>query len=186
MTENKLTRLFIAAVLPDELTAVLLKAQRLLSDNAVRISLTKGEQFHLTLRFIGETGEAEAERILIWFSSLSAPSVQARRFIQAGYGAFPAGEGLTLWAGLEIGPEMRRRAAMMETSLRSLGCAPQPGTLIPHVTLARRAELKRPLGGLAPLLPRASGTLLLGDIVLFKSEFTPGGMRYTRLSTAGG
>jgi len=75
---------------------------------------------------------------------------------------------------------------MMETSLRSLGCAPQPGTLIPHVTLARRAELKRPLGGLAPLLPRASGTLLLGDIVLFKSEFTPGGMRYTRLSTAGG
>jgi len=186
MAEPLLIRLFIAALLPDELTGVLLKSQRLLADSAERISLTERDQLHLTLRFIGETGEKETAEIVSWIRSLAVPSPDARRFTQSGYGAFPGREGMTLWAGLNIAPEMRRRVAMMETALRSLGCSPETRPWLPHVTLARRAELNRPLGGLAPLLPRTPGLMMLGDIVLFKSEFTPGGMRYTRLAKAGG
>ena len=185
MAEPLLTRLFIAVLLPDELTAVLLVSQRLLADSAGRASLTQRDQLHLTLRFIGETNEKETAEITQWLRSLSAPSLESRRFTQADYGAFPGREGMTVWAGLNISPDMRRRAAMMETALRSLGCSPETRPWLPHVTLARRAALNRPLGELAPLLPRVKGFLSLGDIVLFKSEFTPGGMRYTQLAKAG-
>ena len=178
-------RLFIAALLPEELAGTLLAAQRLLAGNARRISLTREDQLHLTLRFIGETGPGDRDRIMAWFSRLPVLSPEGRRMTQAAYGAFPGREGLTLWAGLNCAPEVFGRVAVMETALRALGCSPETKAWLPHVTLARRAELGTPFGPLAPKLPRVAEPMQLGVFVLFRSEFTPGGMRYTPLMKIG-
>ena len=91
--------------------------------------------FHLTLRFIGETGEDIAADI---DDALSR--VRVRRFtVQiAGTGVFGGGDRpRSLWVGVERTAELVALRDKVEQALFRAGLPPEPRKFAPHVTLAR-------------------------------------------------
>jgi 2'-5' RNA ligase len=93
------------------------------------------DNFHLTLRFIGETGEDAAADI-----DAALMRVKARRFsLQlSGIGLFASGERpRTLWVGVERHPELVALRDKVEQALIRSGLPPEPRKFAPHVTLAR-------------------------------------------------
>jgi RNA 2',3'-cyclic 3'-phosphodiesterase len=91
--------------------------------------------FHLTLRFIGETSEDTAADIDDALSRL-----RARRFTLqvAGTGVFGGGDKPhSLWAGVERSAELLGLRDKVEHTLIRVGLPPEPRKFAPHVTLAR-------------------------------------------------
>jgi len=91
--------------------------------------------FHLTLRFIGETGEAIAADI-----DDALARIRARRFTLqlAGTDVFGgADKPRSLWVGVERSPELVALREKVEQALVRVGLAPESRKFSPHITLAR-------------------------------------------------
>ena len=92
------------------------------------------DNYHITLRFIGEVAEPVAEDL---DAELAAISVEALTLRLEGVGAFGEGEAIhAVWAGVAENPTLRRLAARCESAARRAGLAPDRRTWKPHVTLA--------------------------------------------------
>ena len=100
------------------------------------------EQFHLTLRFIGEVEGGALADIAEALSAIRAAPFTVRL---AGVGHFPRrGQPRVLWAGVEDGPRHPGLAglnAKIEARLRRLGLEPERRNFAPHVTLARLKQV---------------------------------------------
>lgn len=93
------------------------------------------ENYHLTLRFIGEVNAHEAEEI-----DLSLATLRGRRFslTLAGMGTFAkGGRDTQLWVGIERNPALDHLQSKVEQALQRAGREPERRRFIPHVTLAR-------------------------------------------------
>ncbi len=89
--------------------------------------------FHLTLRFIGETDEAQAADIDMALSRLRARSFNLQL---AGTGVF-GDKPRMLWVGAERSPELLQLHDKVEQAMIRAGLPPEPRKFTPHVTLAR-------------------------------------------------
>lgn len=124
-------RLFVGIGFPPELKLRL----SLLSSGVPGAKWVDAGNFHLTLRFIGETGEDLAADIDDALSRL-----RARRFTLqiAGTGVFGGGDKpRSLWAGVERGAELVGLRDKVEQALIRVGLPPEPRKFAPHITLAR-------------------------------------------------
>jgi 2'-5' RNA ligase len=124
-------RLFVGIGFPPELKLRL----SLLCSGVPGAKWVDPGNFHLTLRFIGETGEDVAADIDDALSRL-----RARRFTLqiSGTGVFGGGDKpRALWAGIERGPELVGLRDKIEQALIRAGLPPEPRKFAPHVTLAR-------------------------------------------------
>jgi 2'-5' RNA ligase len=128
-------RLFVALDLPWPLRQRL----ALLSTGIPGARWVPPENFHLTLRFIGEVPPHRAEDI-----DLALAALRGRGFSLtfAGLGVFtrsgPRGErGTTLWVGVERNPQLEHLQGKVETALQRAGLEPERRRFAPHVTLAR-------------------------------------------------
>jgi 2'-5' RNA ligase len=93
------------------------------------------DNFHITLRFIGEVGKHQAEEI-----DLALANIRARAFTLTlgGVGTFSkSGRDITLWAGMERSPQLEHLQTKVETALQRIGLEPERRRFNPHVTLAR-------------------------------------------------
>ncbi len=93
------------------------------------------ENYHLTLRFIGEVPPHRAEEI-----DLAMATLRGRAFtlVLAGVGTFAkAGRDTTLWIGVERNPQLDHLQTKIETALQRAGLEPERRRFTPHVTLAR-------------------------------------------------
>ena len=91
--------------------------------------------FHLTLRFIGETGEDIAADI---DDALSRLRVRQFTLQIAGTGVFGGGDRpRSLWVGVERTSELVALRDKEEQTLFRAGLPPEPRKFAPHVTLAR-------------------------------------------------
>ena len=89
--------------------------------------------FHLTLRFIGETDEVVAADV-----DDALVRLRARRFTLqlAGTGVF-GDRPRSLWVGVERSPELVALRDKIEQALIRAGLPPEQRKFAPHVTLAR-------------------------------------------------
>jgi len=93
------------------------------------------ENYHLTLRFIGEAPAHRAEEI-----DLALAAVRARGFSLslAGLGTFAkAGRPTAIWVGVERDAKLDHLQNKIETALRREGLEPERRRFAPHVSLAR-------------------------------------------------
>lgn len=133
--------------------------------------------WHLTLRFLGNTAPAEAARIR---TALSAAALGARFPLRlAGAGAFPrAVRAAVLWCGVaEGGGALAVLASAVEAAVVRAGWPAEPRSFSPHLTLAR----VRPPEDVRPLLPRLAGVATafqVADVVLFHSVLGGAAPRY--------
>ena len=93
------------------------------------------ENYHVTLRFIGEAPRPLAEEIDHALAALRAPSFA---LTLAGIGTFAkGGRSRSLWLGAERSEPLERLQAKIETAMQRCGLEPERRRFQPHVTLAR-------------------------------------------------
>lgn len=93
------------------------------------------ENYHLTLRFIGEVPHPLAEEI-----DLALATLRGRGFslTLTGVGTFEkGGRDVALWVGVERNPSLEHLQTKVETALQRAGLPAERRRFIPHVTLAR-------------------------------------------------
>ncbi len=124
-------RLFVALDLPWEIKEELSD----LSCNLPGARWVPTENFHLTLRFIGEASRLQAEEIDLALASLRGRSFA---FTLSGLGWFEKGGRVScLWAGVERSEDLARLQAKVGAALHRIGLAPDKRRFTPHVALAR-------------------------------------------------
>ena len=124
-------RLFVALDLPWELKEELSD----LSCNLPGARWVPEENYHLTLRFIGEATRHQAEEIDCALASLRG---RAFAFSLTGLGWFEKnGRVNTLYAGVERNDDLARLQAKVETAIHRCGLPAERRRFTPHVALAR-------------------------------------------------
>jgi 2'-5' RNA ligase len=124
-------RLFVAIPLPAEIR------QRLatMSGGIPAARWTDEDDFHLTLRFIGEVDEGTGRDVLD-----ALGQVRGERFALtlSGIDQFGKGEkARVLWIGVDKNPVLVQLRDRIESTLVRLGLEPEGRKFTPHVTLAR-------------------------------------------------
>ncbi len=124
-------RLFVALALPAELKAQL----AMLAGGIPGARWVPPENYHLTLRFIGEVESWRAQEV-----DDALANIRARPFALSlrGLGTFEKGGRIcALWAGVEKTEALSLLQTKVETALQRIGLEPERRRFAPHVTLAR-------------------------------------------------
>lgn len=113
-------------------------------DAALSLSLLRGglpgarwvdvENYHLTLRFIGDVEGHVADEIANALDRVRRPSFQ---LTLSGVGAFGQKKPHAVWAGVAASPDLHALQAEIERICQRLGLPADPRKFTPHVTLAR-------------------------------------------------
>ena len=168
-------RLFVALGLPQETCARLCR----LATGLAGARWLPPDNFHLTLRFLGEMPGHRAEEL-----DLALAALRGKRFTLqlAGVGMFEkAGRPQALWAGVERSQPLDHLQNKIETAVQRIGFEPERRRFTPHVTLARLDNA--PPGKLvewvqAHNLLRAD-PVLVDHFTLFSSQLGKDGAVYT-------
>ena len=139
---------------------------------------------HLTLRFIGDTGAEDRERLSAALAQ-AAPGFRRFEFTVAGLGAFPAeSRARVLWAGVGDGArELVDLAGKVDEAVRSVTQGGEERVFAPHITIARLktpANLEK-LEVFSGLKETVLGRCRATRFVLFSSRLTPAGPVHERV-----
>jgi 2'-5' RNA ligase len=183
-------RLFVAIPMPEtvrnEITGVQQEMRRLVSRDAVR--WTKPEQFHLTLRFLGDVPVERASALQEAVNAACA-DVPALRLRAQGLGFFPnARSPRVIWAGVNDG-EARLAALQkrIEDALQSFAEKPAAEKFAGHVTLGRvkflnRSEIEKLAAHAQAVKDRLFGEWTANEVELIRSDLLPSGASHTLLA----
>jgi len=156
-------------------------------DAALSLSLLRGglqgarwidvENYHLTLRFIGDVEGHVADEIADALDRVRRPSFS---LTLSGVDAFGGKKPHSVWAGIAPSPELAALQAEIERICQRLGLPPDPRKFVPHVTLARLrntspAEVARYLSARGNF---AAMPFRVGRFVLMSSRDSVGGGPY--------
>ena len=156
----------------------------------------RAESLHVTLKFIGEKLEDEAEEIKRALETITAGRFEMNL---RGYGFFPGARApRVFWLGIEAGSNLPSLAAMVDEKLASLTIPKEEHAFNPHLTLARggggsgsprKQKSDRPNRSfqqlqekLAALPAPEFGTMTSREFFLYQSQLSPGGSKYTKLA----
>ncbi len=152
-----------------------------------KLSWVKKGNWHLTLKFLGDSTEEQLERLVEGLATIAhTPFV----FQAGGGGVFPAPKGSraikprVLWIGVLQGEQqVRSLAAAVESTATAAGYTPEEREFSPHLTLARvRYAEADPWGDVLASLQSTDWPQCTQDrFVLWKSVLGPGGPVYTAL-----
>jgi 2'-5' RNA ligase len=113
-------------------------------DAALSLSLLRGglpgarwidvENYHITLRFIGDVEGHVADEIANALDRVHRPSFA---LTLSGVGAFGGRKPHAVWAGVAASPDLNALQGEIERICQRLGLPSDPRKFMPHVTLAR-------------------------------------------------
>jgi len=187
---NQSLRLFVAIPMPeavrDEIIGVQQEMQRLVAAAAVR--WTKPEQFHLTLRFLGDVS---VERVPALQEAVKAVCGEspALRLRAQGVGFFPnARAPRVIWIGINDGQgRLADLQKKIEEAVQSFAEKPAAEKFSGHITLGRIKFLKRPetekLAAQAQALKdRLFGEWTADEVEIIQSRLLPMGAEHSVLA----
>jgi|SRR5580698_5555095 2'-5' RNA ligase len=155
------------------------------------------ESLHITLKFIGEQTPEQVEAITQRLRQLESSAFEIR---SAGFGFFPTAKApRVFWIGIQAGPELTKLAESIDMAVAELGIPREDRPYSPHLTLARGgagrksgspkrqkddgpntifATLEKRLAAMGKL---DFGTMTAHEFILYQSQLSPGGSKYTNL-----
>jgi 2'-5' RNA ligase len=160
------------------------------------------ESLHVTLKFIGEQSAPQVEAIAARLHKIDTAAFEIRF---AGYGFFPTAKApRVFWIGIQGDPELADLAANIDSATAELGIPPEDRPYSPHLTLARgggKSSSGSPkhlkddgpnttFAALDTQLATRSrldfgtpdfGNMTAREFILYQSQLSPGGSKYTRL-----
>ncbi|MDX9733492.1 MAG: RNA 2',3'-cyclic phosphodiesterase [Thermoanaerobaculia bacterium] len=179
-------RTFVAVPVEDAVVRRRLAGARSLLPDLRGVRWAAERQLHFTLKFLGDVEEERIEAARRATAAAARGGPGSFRLALEGLGAFPPkGAARVVWAGCGAGAEaLASLAATVEEAFDAAGFPREERPFSPHLTLAR---VRDPLSGrrLAQALPSVPeepfGTVLVGSIVLYRSDLSPAGPDYSEL-----
>lgn len=181
-------RLFIAVDFPPAVRSALGNVVGRLADADLPVRWISEDNFHLTLRFLGDRPEEDVailRRILLEVAADAEP-------FEAGFGpvgAFPSPRRpRVIWISVDAGPRLRLLRDELERRLAASGFGRDERSFRPHVTLGRARNDAAP-GAFRPFVALAAGLELdesfpVDTVDLVRSHLGSEGARYERLVEA--
>ena len=169
-------RLFTAVELPGALRSLLVGLKK----DFPGIRWTVPENMHLTLRFIGEVGPREAEKV-----GKALRNVRVAPFFLCirGLGLFERRRQAVLWAGLQHSAPLRDLKQQVDEALaEGIGLEAEHGRFSPHITLSRiRTGVSAALRAQAAGHGFASESFAVESFTLFRSVLSSTGASHAPL-----
>jgi 2'-5' RNA ligase len=138
---------------------------------------------HVTLKFLGSIPQSEATSVGTALRCLAA-GIAPFTVRVTGLGMFPgARRARVIWVGLD-GPPLEALAVNIDAALGTLGFARESRPFTPHITIGRVRSLRGWDQQLARVQVHASaefGVSRVEEIVLYRSDLSPHGARYTAI-----
>lgn len=191
-------RVFVALCLPETIIRWLADRQQALKAHHLPIQWVRPENIHLTLQFLGEIPEEQADavcRAVGQAAALIPPFTLAAR----GVGVFPGvRRPRVLWCGLsgqtQVLADLRQAVGL---GLLDLGFPAEDRPFTGHLTLGRFKDDRRHQTPTSQAMPEvliqimqqyadaATNPFPVDDVAVFKSDLKPGGPVYTVISRLG-
>lgn len=191
---GRVIRAFVAVELPAAAREEIRRLQEKLKQTGANVKWVRPESLHLTLKFLGNI---EEERVPTLQGALARQLAGSARFEfqLEGIGAFPKTTApRVLWIGVSEGERpLTQLAEQVERACEGIGFprqerpfdSAQARPFVPHLTLGR-VRGRQGLTGLVKTLQaaefRSTSPAPVGRAVLFRSELSPQGARYTPLA----
>ena len=180
-------RLFVALNLPKKERDRIHRAARPLRDQEVPVRWVVADNYHLTLKFLGEVRTARLgsiEQVLARVAAGCAPFAANL----SGFGAFPTiRRPRVVWLGVEPSPALRCLKQDVEWGLADLGFERETRAFHPHLTLGRvdRDDEAGAFRGLDALVAELaySGSVPVKSVELMRSQTGKGGSQYSVVSS---
>jgi len=190
MSEGEQFRLFVAVAIPEAVKAKMEEAQeelrRAVPEHGVR--WTRREQFHLTLKFLGDVEAARVEALgeairaaCLGFGALHLRVERVGFFPERGYPR-------VVWTGVkDQGEKLPRLQQAVDAATRDFTTESKEERFTGHVTLARIKAIRR---GEAEALSRAAeamaervfGQWTAGQVELMRSVLSPQGASHNSVA----
>ena len=138
------------------------------------------ENFHITLRFVGEVDEGAAADV---DDALARVAAMPLDVTLRGVGHFGSrGRVRSLWAGVEKSAALEDLQGRVELACQRAGLAPEGRKFHPHVTLARCRDTReeRVAGFLSDHAAFQAPAFAVDSFALYSSALGRGGPVYTR------
>jgi 2'-5' RNA ligase len=190
-------RIFIGIDLDPEVRARISRFLEGVEGFAPGAHWARPESLHITLKFIGEQAPERVEAITNRLRGVESSAFEIRC---AGYGFFPTAKApRVFWIGIQAGPQLAELAGSIDMAVAELGIPREDRPFSPHLTLARAGAGRssgspkprkgdRPNATFAVLEKRLAamgeldfGTMTAHEFILYQSQLSPGGSKYTKL-----
>ncbi|MBQ1501103.1 MAG: RNA 2',3'-cyclic phosphodiesterase [Firmicutes bacterium] len=167
-------RLFIAVNFDDEVKNHIQRIQDELRKEATG-NFSRRENFHLTLAFLGEQGEDEADMVKRIMQTLT---VKPMTLVFTKTGCFKRPQGDVWWLGLEKNEQLFSLQQELADKLRRFSFDLEDRPYSPHITLARKVRL-RPQS--KPPLLKEKFSATTEHVSLMLSHRVDGKLTYTEI-----
>lgn len=188
-------RLFVALDIDDDIRARLARFLDAVRQFAPDARWVRSESLHVTLKFIGEKSEDDAENIKRALAAIAADAFELKF---RGYGFFPGARApRVFWIGSDGGSKLMSLAATVDETLAQIGIPKEEHAFNAHLTLARggrgsgsprrgkkdgpNRSFQRLQEKLAALPAPEFGTMTVRKFFLYQSQLSPKGSKYTKL-----
>jgi len=180
-------RLFIAIEIPAAVRRLIQqhidKLRTALPD--IRASWTREQNFHLTLKFLGNTPREKVEAVTHSVAR-AAGQVEPFELSVSESGSFPThGKPNVLWIGIsDASGNLERLYRHLEEECARLGFARENRSFHPHLTIARLRDARggKALAELHKSIGFAQVQIPAEDVCLIRSELSSQGSRYTTIA----
>jgi RNA 2',3'-cyclic 3'-phosphodiesterase len=149
------------------------------------------ESLHVTLKFIGEQAGEQVEAIAERLRRVESSAFEMRC---EGYGFFPtANAARVFWIGIQPVPQLAELAGRIDEAVAEVGVPREERPFSPHLTLARAGgrsgSLRRLTNNTFAVLEKRLkamrelefSTMKVRKFILYRSQTSPGGSKYTKL-----
>ena len=190
-------RIFIGIDLDPEVRARIERFLEGVEGFAPEARWMRPESLHITVKFIGEQPPERVEAITERLRRLESSAFEIRA---GGYGFFPTAKApRVFWIGIHAGQQLAELAGSIDIATAELGVPREDRPYSPHLTLARAGAGRRssspkwrngdgPNATFAVLEKRLAamgeldfGTMTANEFILYQSQLSPAGSRYTKL-----
>lgn len=181
-------RLFVGLSIPKKERSRIWRAIRGLRDDGLPVRWTDPDNFHITLKFLGEVRQDRLPEIQEALSN-AVGATKAFTTGMLGLGGFPTlRRPKVIWLGVEPCPEFRCMKQDIEWAFRDVGFSVETRAFHPHVTLGRATSLNGG-GAFRDLHERMADIsfetqLRIHTVDLIRSHHSPDRTRYSVVSGA--
>jgi 2'-5' RNA ligase len=133
-------RVFFAIEFDEDMKTYFSEIQEKVRDYCLAGNFTLKENFHLTLRYIGEQNEVQVRTLMNVLKD--AACVSSIELLLNKLGSFSKGNKSILWMGLQKNSQLQQLYNRLEDALQDCGYDREGRSYSPHITLAREVRFE--------------------------------------------
>ncbi|HEY5584885.1 MAG TPA: RNA 2',3'-cyclic phosphodiesterase [Ruminiclostridium sp.] len=134
-------KVFFAIEFEEEVKEYLFSIKEDIKQHCTAGNFTLKENFHLTLRFIGEQSQSQTEQLIAALKETAA-NMPTFELMLNKLGKFDKRNRKIIWVGLQKSQEVEALYSKLESVLAKHGYQKEDRNFSPHITLAREVRLE--------------------------------------------